>query len=189
MRTVNPNIFPKTEGYVFTESDGARIFGGNWEGVIARVTVYRRRAGYPPGNPRVEVMAQACAKNPGACIEDNAAEHAAQLRKTPLRARVLTWLNAQRGRKDRQLVEDGLARSRAGICAKCPKNQPMAGGCASCAAALKELRSEILDRRLIDGRLNGCDVLGEDLPTAIHLELQTVENSELPGECWRKRTL
>lgn len=189
MKTVNPNIFPKTEGYVFTESDGARIFGGSWAGVIARVAVYRKRAGYPPGDPAREVMAQACANNPGACIEDNAAEHAAQLRKSPLKSRVLTWLNAQRGRNDRQLVEDGIARSRAGVCAKCQFNQPMSGGCASCAAALKALRSEILGRRLVDGRLNGCDALGEDLPTSIHLELQAVENTELPGDCWRKRTL
>lgn len=187
MKSLNPNIHPH-EGFFFKDADGARIFGDTWAGVIARVRKYRARAGYAPGNPEEEVTQQACARNPVLCNNDPQG-HAAHVQNLPLKSRVLTWLNNLTNQKDKQFVEEGLARERAAVCAKCSKNVGLPGGCASCKAALNHLRKQVLDKRFQDGRINACEVLGEDLPTVVHLEIQTVENSALPAPCWRRRSI
>lgn len=184
MRIANPNLYPKG-GHVFKESDGATIRGDSWPGVIARVVRYRARAKYPPGNPTEEVYAQACARNPGLCGDAPAPQ-----KSVPLKTRVLMWLNGLvQKKRDLAFVSESLAKERAGICARCPKNTDVTSGCASCKVAQSELRKAIAGGRFFDGRLRGCAVLGEDLPVAVHLELQAVEDGELPGECWRKRKL
>lgn len=187
MKSLNPNLHPH-EGHFFKESDGATLRGSTWAGVIKRVILYRQRAKLPPGNPEQEVTAQACSRDPVLCREDNGA-HAEAVKRQPLKARVLTWLNRVRAEKDKQFVEEATTRQRATICATCPNNKDLPGGCASCKAAVKILREQVIERRFQDGRLRACEILGEDLPTAANLELQTVENSELPAHCWRKRTI
>lgn len=185
MRTVNPNLHPK-EGYFFQESDGAKIFGNTWAGVIARVKWYRQKKNQAQGNVEHDVMAQACDRNPSLCRNtDNSflTLHA------PLKSRVLTWLNGFRARKDAQFVDAETARQRAQICAGCPQNQSLSDSCATCKATIKAMRRDILGTRFLDGRLNECNALGEDLPVASHLEISAVENSGLPGNCWRKRSL
>lgn len=186
MKQINPNIHPK-DGYRFRESDGSWHVGGDWNGVIARVAAYRRRQGKPMGDVKAEVIAQACSRNPIICTEVNAATQE-QLKKSSLKTRTLNFLNALRG-KTNDFVEDGVAKARAAICASCPRNSPLNEGCSSCRNALIALRKEIIGGRHSDGRLNSCEILGEDLPTAINLDSQTVENGELPGHCWRRRSL
>lgn len=183
MKTINPNIYPKG-GHYFIERDGAKIVGDSWNGVIARVRAYRKRANYPEGDVTQEVHAQACQRNPILCTDDSG--HIAAVQKASIKARVLTWLNQMRGNKP-QFVPTELAQQRANICATCPNNQGIPDGCASCRAALAALRSEILGPRPIDGRLNACMGTGEDLPAAVWVESQAVENGALPGHCWRKR--
>lgn len=185
MKSVNPNMYPK-DGYFFKENDGARIFGDTWAGVIKRVVLYRRRAGYPPGDPAAEVTAQACARNPVLCQEN---DNTFLTKRAPLKSRILTWLNGERANKNRSFVPEPVAKARAQVCATCPKNNPIPEGCSSCRAAVKQLRESIIERRFQDGRLNACTILGEDLPTSVHLESQTVDNGELPGHCWRRRSL
>jgi hypothetical protein len=189
MRTVNPNVFPKdTAGYVFVESDGAKLFGGNWPGVVARVKMYRKRAGLPPGNPEAEVMAQACAKNPTICNESGPAD-IVRARSVPIKSRVLAWLAKMRADNGKRFVDEETRRSRAAICAKCPKNVALPEGCATCRMTLKALTKEVIGDHFVDGRLNAYDVLGEYLPASSNLDLQTEANGDLPGDCWRKRTL
>lgn len=191
MKSINPNLYPP-DGYHYVESDGARIFGDTWNGVIARVASYRKRAGLPPGDPRAEVVAQACSRNPGYCVEMNDGVTAAQLQKSSLKSRILKWLNEVRNTRPDQRppgVARELAAQRATICAQCPHNTALPGGCASCAAAVKESRKAILLDRPIDARLNACVILGEDVAVAINFDLIAVENGALPPQCWRKRTL
>lgn len=189
MRSINPNVFPKdTAGYVFIESDGARLFADGWAGVIARVKMYRKRAGLPPGNPEEEVKAQACARNPTICRESGPAD-LTKARNVPLKSRVIAWLNKLRADRGRSFVDEETRRARAGICAKCPKNTALPSGCATCKAALSALRKEVIGDRFVDGRLAACDVLGEDLAASTNIELQAEPNPELPGDCWRQRTL
>jgi hypothetical protein len=187
MKTLNPNVYPHG-GYYFLDSDGARLFGQTWQGVIARVIAYRKRAGLPPGDPPNEVVAQACQRNPVLCRDDNGLT-AVQTKKASLKTRVIQWLNKLKADKWNQFVDTQLARDRAQVCAGCPKNTSLPGGCASCKAAVKVLREEIIQKRFQDGRLHACEVLGEDLPTTVHLESQTVDNPELPGCCWRRRSI
>lgn len=185
MKSVNPNVYPKG-GYFFKESDGARIFADTWAGVVKRVILYRRRAGLAAGKPEEEVPAQACQRNPVLCQEN---DNTFLTKRASLKSRILTYLNGIRLDKNRTFVEDQTARNRATICASCPRNKPIPDGCASCKAAVKQLRESIIERRFQDGRLNACEILGEDLPTSVHLESQTVEEGELPGHCWRRRSL
>jgi len=187
MKKINPNLYPH-DGYYFVDSDGARIFGDTWNGVVVRVKKYRERAGLPPGNPMEEVMAAACARNPGYCHEANSVS-AEQLTKATLKSRILKWLSDFRKIPNKQFVGWDLVHARADVCARCPKNTALPGGCASCRAAVKEARTAIIGDRPIDARLNACVVLGEDPVVTGYFEMQTVENSELPAECWRKRTL
>ena len=184
--TLNSNIFPKS-GFIFKDSEGVKHVADSWPGVIARVKAYRKRRGQPEGDVAAEVISQACAREPVICQRDNG--HAAAVRKASLKSKIINWLNFVRGHQDKRFVEQDLARQRAEICARCPKNVPLPGGCASCTNTLNALRKEILGSRFIDGRLNECEVMEEDLPTVVHVYMVAVENGDLPGHCWRRRSL
>jgi hypothetical protein len=135
-------------------------------------------------------MEQACNSNPGLCREEDPRTQQ-QLKKTSIKGRILNWLASVRRIKTPIIfVPPVTAKARADICAGCPMNTPITEGCASCKAAIKELRLSVLggDHR-IDSRLTGCAVTGEDLPTSVWMEQQTLANPDLPGCCWRKRTL
>ena len=183
--TLNGNVYPKS-GFLFVDADKVRHVGDSWPGVIARVRAYRKRRGLPEGDVAAEVVAQACAREPVICQHEG--EHLAAVRKASLKSKIINWLNFVRGHQDKRFVEQSLARQRADICAKCPKNVPLPGGCASCTNTLNALRKEILGARFIDGRLNACEAMEEDLPTVVHIDMVAVDH-ELPGHCWRKRTL
>lgn len=190
MKTINSNLYPK-EGFHFKDSDGTVIRADSWAGVIARVVKYRARAGLAPGDPPAEVIEQACRDNPGLCrTQSNVAN--LQLRKTSLKASVLKWISGlweSREAWPMQFVENAEREKRSQICAKCPNNTALPGGCASCRAALDSLRKRLIGNRFIDGRLNACLILGEDLPLTVHLEHVALDNKELPNGCWRKRQL
>lgn len=187
--TLNTNVYPKT-GYMFQDKDGVKIFGATWVGVFARVIAYRQRKGQEVGDVPGEVIAQACAREPIIC--NHGSREPLQKQSVPLKTRVLAWLNGLRANKEKnppQIVSWELARERTEICAKCPLNQSLQDGCASCRAALRELRNDLVGNRFKDGRLNECGVLGEDLPVSVYLEQQTVERGDLPAHCWRRRSL
>ncbi len=191
MKRVNPNLFPK-DGHFFKESDGTTIRADSLAGVVVRVVAYRRRAGYPPGNPAVEVVEQVCSRNPGICSDDSGHSQELEVRKTSLKSRVLSWMALARTHKAQgriEYVDATTAVARAQVCAACPFNTSLQEGCSSCRQAQAEMRKEVLGRRVLDSRLNGCLILGEDLQTAAHLERPTADNGELPGHCWRKRTM
>lgn len=187
--TLNPNISPKT-GFLFVEKDGARIFGTTWAGVFARVAKYRERKGQPVGDVPSEVVAQACSREPVICNNGN--NMPLNQQNVPLKTRILAWLNGLRSNRAKQPIEIVSweeARRRTEICVKCPANQGLLDGCSSCRAALRELRNDLVGDRFKDGRLNECNILGEDLPVSVYLEQQTVGRGDLPTECWRRRTL
>lgn len=184
MNTINPNIHPKG-GHFFVERDGAKIVANSWTGVIARVTKYRKRAGYAAGDPGREVIDQACLRNPGLCVDDNGTRQV-QVKRASLRLRVLKWLAALQNEQF-DFVAEQEAQRRAGVCAGCANNVDFSSGCGTCKLAVRESRKELLERRQTDARLNGCAVLGEDVAVSTWLESQAVENAELPGHCWRKR--
>ena len=180
-------MFP-SDGHFFKEADGSVHKASSWSGVIKKVTRYRALNHLSPGNPTEEVHAQACARNPSLCYNDR---HPATLQKrteSSLKGRVLGWLSHRRANKGAVSFTDAnTAQSRANVCAGCQFNTPLPEGCSSCRKAVKALRSEVLGGRSQDNRLHGCAIIGSDLPTAVHLEEQTLPEPALPAHCWRKR--
>jgi len=188
VKTIDPNLYPR-DGFFFKESDGSRIGADSWSGVVKRVSAYRKRAGLAAGDPLREVTEQACSRSPVLCVETDAAT-INQRRIVSLKGRLLKWLAGVRAKRSSEgkldFVDGDLAKRRADYCAGCPHNTPLPGGCGSCVAALKELRKDILGGRLQDGRVQGCNQLGEDAVVSAHLDLDRVDNPELPAFCWRK---
>lgn len=192
MRRINVNLYPK-DGFIFTEADGTRIRAANWRAVIKRVVEYRAQNRLPAGDPEMEIMAQACSRQPNICFEDRGSAPVPKPAKT-LKARVLQWLNhfLQLQQKDPlSYVDAKTAAGRAAICAKCPKNTPLGvNTCSTCKQALAEFRKSLLGGgRARDSRLGGCEVLGTDLTTAVHLDEIRVNNGALPAQCWRKTSI
>lgn len=187
MKRINVNLYPK-DGYWFHEKDGSRHRAATWAGVMRKVEDYRRRTGYPLGNIEAEVSAQACSRNPAHCTDENDAT-IQQRKVVSLKSRVLQWMGALR-RIQRQIVFVSAqeAAERANICASCPFNTGLPEGCATCRAALRAMRFEIIGpSRAQDARLNGCLLTGRDLPTDVHIDSERKELPEAPANCWRKR--
>ena len=188
MKRINLNLYPK-DGYIFRERDGTIIRGESWPEVMRKVDQYRRLNKFPIGNVETEVTAQACSRNPSHCAENNAAT-VHQIKVVSLKGRVLKYMAYLRKLTPKLIpwVDAAAAGRRASICASCPKNTHLPEGCATCRAALAAMRDEVLGvHRTKDHRLNGCVVLGEDLPTSVWVAHDVVDNPELPGNCWRKR--
>jgi hypothetical protein len=140
------------------------------------------------GDVSAEVIAQACRANPGLCRNEDGV-YSAALQKATLKTRVLKWLSVLREVTRTQplvFVPEAERKQRAGVCAACSLNQELPGGCSSCVKALNELRKATMGPRFIDARLNACGILGEDLPTSVHIEQVRVTKGELPAHCWRK---
>jgi hypothetical protein len=190
MKQINPNIYPK-DGYFFKDSDGSNHAANSWPGVIARVTRYRARQGRPVDTVESEVIFQACVRNPVLCVEDNGVTKAKQL-EASLKTRVLHWLTRLRGVKEKaglRYVSPDLHAARTDVCIRCSLDKTLPEGCSSCRAALTALREELVGRRLTDARITACPALGEYLPVSTWLDFPVVENSAIPGECWRKKTI
>lgn len=189
MRRINVNLHPKS-GHKFREADGTLIIGPSWTAVINRVIQYRKVNNKPPGNPTQEVHEQACQQNPNLCVQVSP-ETNRKRQEVSLKGKVLQWF-ARVKSVAREFVSLDAATQRSSICVGCPNCVALPDGCASCRAALRELRKEVLgEGRPVDERVihHGCLVLGFEPGTAVHLNEPTIENAELPAHCWRKRTL
>lgn len=192
MLRIKVNMWPNG-GHRYKERDGATIVSQSWPGVFARVRAYRARNKLPAGDPEREVTEQTCVNNPAACYSDDG-QHAATLKVTNLKSRVLAWFASIRKSARREISEFAsaeLAQARANVCARCPQNQLLPQGCSSCLAAIKELRIEVIGGRIADARIanHGCGVLGAELATQVWLEQITVSNPELPDCCWRRQSV
>ena len=191
MKHINPNLSPH-DGYYFRDSDGSTHHAQGWNGVIARVTAYRKRQGKPTDTVVKEVTEQACSRNPVLCVEDNGATQAA-VRQASLRTRVLQWLivkKADREKQELRFVSPDLHAARTDVCIRCPCDKSMpGGGCGSCKAAVTEMQGAVVGTRITDPRITACPFLGEHLPVSTWLDEPAIANPALPPECWRKRTI
>ena len=189
MKKVNVNVYP-TGGYFFKEADGTIIkANSSWASVIARVIAYRRRNKLPVGDPKKEVHAQACERDPANCREDVDPVTQLALRVASLKGRALAWLAGLRAKREELLWGDGEnAAARAAVCAGCPAHAALAGGCGACRKALAGVRAELAGARPVDPKLGGCSILGEDCAIAVWIDQPTVDNQELPACCWRRKS-
>ena len=188
MQRINPNLFPR-DGYYYKERDGAPIRSTRgWKDLAARVVDYRRRNGIPAGDPMNDINEQVCQRQPNYCTDANPlVPQTPPNRPMSFKGTVLQWLTQQRSRQDVQLVSSELAAQRANICAGCPFNQALQGGCSACKNFITEVRALILKGRNVDQRLNACSLLSADTGILTHLDDPTIENGELPRHCWKKR--
>jgi len=201
---INVNVRP-SQGHFFEEADGTQIRGNTWIEVVKRVQSYRSRNHIAPGNAETEVLAQACQREPQICkrahvppeTPSKSARRAPRQHIDPpppsLKTRLLGWLRDMRKYKEKgSLVYVDLAERhrRAKICLGCPHRKAMKKTCGACNKAVDGLREEVLgERREISPPKEGCNVLGTDLPVMLWLDELTVENANLPANCWRKKTL
>ena len=202
---INVNIYPSS-GFVFRDADGTMHRGRSWDVVIQKVISYRQRNNMTVGNAEEEVMQQACERYPSLCRDPNTPRSTNPLLATrnmaappppsprvpaELKARVLMWLAEKFGQVVRkepvEYVPHEEFRQRLAICAACPQNQPIitGTGCSSCKKAMSDYRDAIIPGRERTG-LGGCNLLGTDLVTAVHLEVVRVDNNVLPGHCWNR---
>lgn len=201
---INVNVRP-TGGHFFEEADGTQIRGNTWIEVVKRVQSYRSRNHIPPGNAESEVLTQACQREPQLCprarvpvgtptksARRNSVRPQIQAPIT-LKTRLMGWLRDMRKTKDKGAlvyVDRDERNRRAKICLACPHRKAMKKTCGACNKAVDGLREEILgERREISPPKEGCNILGTDLPVMVWLDELTVENGDLPAECWRKKTL
>lgn len=188
MQKINVNLFPKG-GYTFKDKDGTtHISTRSWRDVINRVESYRRLNKLPMGNPEQEVLAQACARNPGHCHEDaTAVPVAPSAPRSTLKSAVLTWLAGLRRIKDNlTFVSSDVAAKRTETCANCPCNVPLKQGCAPCHTFIAEMRKSLLRDRKVDPRLNSCDKFFRDTGVMVHLDSIAERRDDLPDPCWLK---
>lgn len=199
---MNPNLFPDGGRY-FLDEDGTKFKAENWDFLARRVANYRKKAGKPAGDPEAEIMAQACARQPNLCAEEDRGpspppspayqhpqpivvrENAGNLTK-----RVTKWLSVvltQFRNSTLAKVDRGEAKRRAQICAHCPLQRGLSEVCGSCKRARKTVVESILrSERRVNEELKGCLILGEDTSLSVHLALPNTGNSSLPGHCWRR---
>ncbi len=190
MKRINPNIYP-SGGYTFKEQDGSVHSADSWEGVMVRVTAYRKRQRKDFSRVREEVTLQACSKHPILCVEDNGVTPARQ-KEVSLKGRVLKWLTSMRLRKEKEnfkFVNSDMHAARTDVCIRCPLDKSLPHGCGACKAALTELRETLVGGRQTDSRIEACPILGEYLPVSTWIDDPTIVNPSLWQECWRKRTL
>lgn len=180
------NIAPKN-GYFFKETDGSPHQATSWAALIKKVIRYRVLNGKPKGDPEGEITAQACARDSSVCYNDDPVTRM-QTKRASLKGIVLAWFAELRKKKKVGHIlftDGGVMTARANICATCPQNTELPGGCSSCKKIVREMRREVLGDRGQDGRIHACAILGTDLPTATWLDEPQLDN--VPDHCWRKR--
>lgn len=197
MPRVNVNAISEQELF-FKDTDGALLRARHFHVLVARVAAYRERNGRPIGSPTEEIHAQLAERNPGVIRAGVRIRPRQPGKNAPpalkhgqsLKGRALGWLEQIRKRKDEiSIVRDSDRNARVNICAGCPFNQSVTGGCGSCKSIVAEQRNEIIGRRAVDKRLGGCEILGEELTTSTWLDEPVVENPNLPAHCWRRRSV
>lgn len=108
--------------------------------------------------------------------------------------RVYNWACAayDNHRSGKPTVPSVEAEKRALTCLSCPNNQPYRSPCGSCASSTQRLCGGVRAGRTtsLDERLGGCQVHGFDIPTAVHLDDDTLgekkPDGRMPHDCWRK---
>lgn len=178
-----------------------RIEGGSYKEVAERLLGYRLANGFPPGNPLGEVHAYVCGNWPHFCDEPVPLAVPDHNPKAPAPAhlsyRVLQFLNQLWRRQagaPRELAGDMLARQRAEVCARCPRQRSWTdGGCGTCIEQAQRVGYVYRAGRNsgIDKELLGCTILGQDNRTAVWSQnlpdITPEQRAELPPTCWRIR--
>lgn len=194
----NRSLAPQGGRY-FIDEDGVKHKAENWDFLALRLANYRKRAGKPPGDPKAEILAQVCARQPSYCQEMGPAPAPAPVGRVAgdgergssgkLTERVLRWLSsvvALRRSGGAQRVSPSEAARRAAICAGCQFNRQLNQTCGTCNRTRKMTAEALVGGQRVNGKLGGCKVIGQDNSIAVHLDLPKGTEEGLPGHCWRR---
>lgn len=194
-RIYNENLHP-SGGWEFIDSAGVKHTGSSKKSLVNAVTAYRKRAGFEPGDPEVEITDQICSKHPDFCRGATPKVSAAPASPgTPrnflstLAPKVSSWVSRLFGEKRMgrvKRVPAAEARRREQICARCPRQVPFPSSCGGCVDNVNRLSGEIVNEPL-NRSIQCCTVLAEYTPVSVWLDRPPVVNAELPDECWRKQ--
>lgn len=187
----NPNLYPP-DGYRFRDADGTLFKGESWRDVRRQVAEYRARNNMPAGDPEAEINAQQCAQTPGLCHGDKPAPVRVAGSGSNGNERVLNWLGSvlisRRQNGTPAVIDNATARTRAAICAVCPRQKALSAACDACLNTIRDSRKVILGgERPVHESLHTCGVLGEDCVSSVHLDLGPVVDPDLPSNCWRRK--
>ena len=181
-------------GWHFPVEPEITLHADTHEALAARVFEYRLRHGLPEIDIERAIDQYFCSKWPYHCQKEAAdyghPEVAAAA--IPLQVRVArstAKLASQRPEGGFQLINQVEANARAEICATCPLNVAWRTGCRSCSAPLAAMLVSLRKMRNTpsDASLRGCEQLGVDLQTAVHLPAEVLTNPlPPPANCWRK---
>jgi len=191
----NRDLAPRN-GYTFADPSGVTITGrGSWESLIANLTEFRKRGGFPPGDPKTEIYQQYCNQFHEACVGGTArAFQTLWTASGNFNNRVMNWLASIFSAVNRRqvgYVSNEEAQRRARICVACPRQAEFLKGadCKTCQADSVTLVKLLTQHRVQPGEtpvLRGCNVLNEDTRASIHLDQPPVQRDGLPINCWRK---
>lgn len=187
--SINPNIFPK-DGWVFRDANGTPHRSTSLRLLIATVTDYRKRNGFPVGSPEHEIVSQICSNNSGICKDASAPPPSVAIGGS-LGAKILDWMehmiaDKRAGRLRR--VSNEQAMRRAQICARCPRQSQHPTTCSGCLANLAKTRVALLDGRVpIHQGISACSIYRVDVQTQVHFEIGPEVFGGTPAECWHRK--
>ena len=165
--------------------------------LVQQIFEHRMRQGIPIGDIQRDIDNYYCQKWPEQCQKETH-EYIAGAQPVPstepMLNRVTRWASllartAPRGGHPMVTIEE--ATKRASVCAGCPMNRKWRGGCAGCSSSTAQLLINLRSLRRLgcEGGLLGCQVLGWENATAVHLqnvEVTDSQKAQLPDKCWAK---
>lgn len=174
-----------------TETGEYRVEGSSYEEVANNLLKLRLANGVNPGNPLEEVYHYVCSSWPHFCQSQQ--QPAAVRSSGPgLSARAQAWIAAAAQQSTRSSPSESEIQRRAAICAGCPQNRDVSGGCGSCIANIRRLAFILTKGRNDLNHLGACDILSQWNPVAVGRSSFPPSSEEqisrLPNYCWRRTT-
>jgi len=180
-------------GWTFKDPTSGFVSDANiFIDLVAKVAAHRRNNNYPPLT-EAEIEDQIC-RSLSPASQAEFCEGGARLPATIPWTDVMSFLKtaaAWLGSRMAQ-VPQAEAERRAAICAQCPFNRGLAGGCAACQTAVNILRSEVLHASTShDSELQACAICNCDNRATVHIPIATLEtvphDFSVAGWCWRNK--
>lgn len=184
----NPNLWPDG-GWFFKDADGVKHVASSFPALINTVTEYRKRRSQPPGDVEQEITVQLCGRNRGFCKDTNPGP-IPEMPSPTLHQKVLDYLTTmtqEKRLKRLKRVSDDVARQRAEVCARCPRQRAHPSTCGGCLQSIANSRKALLDGQdPVHAGIQTCSVLQEDAATMVHFDVGRRNDPGLPPQCWRR---
>jgi hypothetical protein len=190
--TVKTGTVPP-EGWHYPVGEGVKLEATSRDDLINMIFTWRLRNNVPQGDIARDIDDYYCTKWPSSCAKEpkdyGVPAGVPDARETML-TRVSRWAAhtaALTPKGGYPLATKSESERRAAVCVACPRQKNWRTGCTSCSASAVALLHQVAQLRSTskDGLLFGCEVMGWDNKTAVHLQLDTPPKTEaFPPGCW-----